>query len=94
MLIERAKQLNSLAQQVESAFLTSLQMRDQEAYTLFKARQELGLARAGVRLQDMRVKEAESGIKLAELQTRRAQIQLETYEAWIDEGLLQLKRLW
>jgi hypothetical protein len=91
ILIERAKQLVGLAQQVESAFLSALQQRDQEAYTLLKARQDIRLARAGVRLQDLRVREAESGVRVVELQRQSAEIRAETYQEWIDTGLLQLE---
>ena len=54
-LIDRAKHLVTIAQQVESAYLTALERRDTEAYNLFKASQDLGLAQANVQLQDLRV---------------------------------------
>ncbi|MCK6693441.1 MAG: hypothetical protein L6Q97_15255, partial [Thermoanaerobaculia bacterium] len=41
VLIERAKQLVQIAQQVESALLSALQQRDIEAYNLLKARQDV-----------------------------------------------------
>src|SRR5262249_48842213 len=50
-LIERAKQLVTLSQQVETAFLSALQQKDTEAYNLLKARQDLDLAQANVTLQ-------------------------------------------
>ncbi|MFX1475552.1 MAG: neuraminidase-like domain-containing protein, partial [Promethearchaeota archaeon] len=87
-LIERAKQFIQVTQQVENAFLSALEKRDAEAYTLLKARQDRQLARAGVRLQDLRVRVAEGEVKLAELQKDRADIQAETYQQWIDEGLI------
>ena len=70
VLIERAKQLVTIAEQIEAAFLSALEKRDAEAFTLLKARQDMELSRAGVRLQDLRVREAEGGVKLAELQQR------------------------
>ena len=87
-LIERAKQLVQLAQQTESAMLSALQMRDSEAYSLMKARQDVEHARASVTLQDLRVSESEDEESLAELQRDRASIQLKTYEEWIDRGLI------
>jgi hypothetical protein len=79
VLIERAKQLVSLAQRIEAAFLSTLEKRDAEFYNLIKARQEARLARAGVLLQELRVREAEDGVKLAELQRERAEIQENYY---------------
>ena len=88
VLIERAKHLVQLAQQVESNLFAALQQRDAEAYTLMQARQGVQLARAGARLQDLRLKEAEDSVMLAELQKVRAEIQMNQYEQWLSEGLI------
>ena len=77
MLIARAKELAQQAAQVEAAFLGAAVQRDQAAYTLHKARQELTLAQAQVRLQALRVTDASNAVKLAQLQQQRAVIQLE-----------------
>jgi len=45
------------------------------------------LARAGIQLQDLKVKEAEDGVKLAGLQQQGAQIQVDHYQSLIDNGL-------
>lgn len=87
VLIARAKELVQQAAQVESIFLGTMVQRDQASYTLHQARQELTLTQAQVRLQTLRVTEANNGIKLAELQERRAVIQLTTYQEWISRGL-------
>jgi hypothetical protein len=79
-LIERAKQLVQLAMQVEAVLLSALEKRDAEAYSMLKARQEVRLARAQVRLQDLRVKEAQDGVTLAELQQDRAEIQFKHFD--------------
>lgn len=92
VLIERAKQLVSLAQQIEAAFLSALEKRDAEFFQLLRARQEVRLAHAGVRLQELRVKEAEDGVTLAKLQRERAQIQVDHFNGLISGGLLQLER--
>jgi hypothetical protein len=92
VLIERAKQLVGLAQQIEAAFLSALEKRDTEFYQLLRARQEMHLANASVRLQDLRVREAEGGVRLAELQRDRAQIQLAHFDGLLSEGLILLEQ--
>jgi hypothetical protein len=87
VLIERAKLLADLARQMEAAFLSVLEKRDAEAYSLLQARQDQQLARGSVRLQELRVREAEDSIALGELQRERAQTQSETYGEWISAGL-------
>ena len=39
-----------------------------------------------MRLQSLRLTEANNGVKLAELQEQRAMIQLTTYQDWISRG--------
>jgi hypothetical protein len=86
-LIERAKQLVQLAAQMEAAMLAAIEKEDAEKQALLQAKQQLSLAQAGVQLQELRVNEANDGIALATLQQQRAQIQKDTYTAWIDAGL-------
>jgi|GEM_PF-746717 len=88
-LIERAKQLANMAAQIEGAFLAALEKRDIELYNRLKAKQDLQLARAGVKLQNLRLRQARDEVKLAELQRESAQIQAETYHEWLDAGLNQ-----
>lgn len=78
-LLERAKQLVAHAQQLEAALLAALEKRDLEAYNLLKARQDVGLARAGVRLEELKGVEAQASIVLAQLQKTRAQ---DTVDHW------------
>lgn len=87
VLIERAKQLVTIAQQVEAAFLATLEKRDAEAYNLLRARQDSELARAGVRLQDLRLSEARGGVTLAQLQRERSVSQQQYYQELLAEGL-------
>jgi predicted transglutaminase-like cysteine proteinase len=47
--------------------LGTLEKGDAEAYTLLKARQDVRLAQAGVRLQDLRVQVSKNGEQLVEL---------------------------
>ena len=87
VLIERIKQLVQLAGQIEAAMLSALMQRDVLAYDLLKTRQELSLAQASVRLQSLRLTEANNAVTLARLQKRRAESQLTTYQAWITAEL-------
>jgi hypothetical protein len=87
ILKDRAKELVQAAAQIEAEMLAALEKGAVERYTMLKARQELGLAQAGVRLQSLRVTRADHGVKLAELQQERASIQVKTYEEWIAKGL-------
>lgn len=88
VLIERARQLVAMAQQMEATYLSFLEKRDQEAYSILRARQDLGIARANVTLQDLRVTEAEDGKDLASLQFDRTEEAFEHYNYLIQEGLL------
>jgi hypothetical protein len=92
VLMERAKQLVNIAQQVEEAFLAALEKRDAEVYNLLRAGHDLRLAEASVELQDLRVAEARSGVKLAELQQALAETQRDTYQGWLNAGLNQWER--
>jgi hypothetical protein len=88
VLVERARQLVGIAQQMEATFLSFIEKGDAERYHMLKARQDARLARAGVHLQDLRVQESENGVALAELQRQRASIQLEHFDQLIVSGLL------
>lgn len=91
IIIERAKQMVSLAQQVEAAFLSALEKRDAEFYNLMKARQDIRTTRTGIRLQDLRIKVAEGEVKLSEFQKDRAQIQADHYKNLLDQGVSSLE---
>lgn len=86
VLMERAKQLVGIAQQIEAAYLAALEKLDVENYGLTKARQDLSLSSATVDLQGLRVTEAFDGIGLAQAQTNRSQVQLDHYTDLIDAG--------
>jgi hypothetical protein len=93
VLIERAKQLAQLAQQAESAMFEAIQMGDAERYSALKARQDLALAQAGVKLQTLRIHEAQSGIVLTQLQQERAQIEIDQYQEWLSAGMNTFEEL-
>jgi len=86
-LIERTKQLASIAQQVEQAYLAALEKRDAEAYNVLKARHDLALANANVRLQDLRATEAADSIVLAEVQRERADVQVQEYQVLLNNPM-------
>ncbi len=86
VLIERAKQLIGICQQVEAAYLHALERTDAENYSLLEAGHALDLAKANVDLQDLRVIEARDGEELANRQKSRAEEQATTYGRWIAAG--------
>ncbi|MBS1581141.1 MAG: hypothetical protein JST66_02970, partial [Bacteroidetes bacterium] len=86
VLVDRAKQLVSMAQQVESAFLSTLEKLDAERYALLRAEQDIESTKAGVKLQDLKMTEANDGVKLAELQRDRAVIIRDHYADLLDRG--------
>ncbi|MCF6249734.1 MAG: Ig-like domain-containing protein [Methylococcaceae bacterium] len=91
-LIERAKQLVTLAQQIEANFFAALEKRDAEAYTLLNAQHDVQLSKETVELQDIRIKEADSNIELMTLHQDRAQTQYDKYDEWINAGANQYER--
>jgi hypothetical protein len=90
-LLERAKQLAQLSGQMEAAMLSAIERSEAEAYNLLKARQDLHLTRAGVQLQDLRIREAQDGVKIADLQQQRAQIQVNHFDKLLNEDLSALE---
>ncbi len=87
VLIERAKQLVSQAEQLESQFLSTLEKEDAENYNQLRAKQDLQTAKATVKLQDMRVKQAQNEETVADLQLDKVQFVRSTYDNWINAGL-------
>ena len=86
VLVDRAKQLVGMAQQVESAFLATLEKLDAERYSVLRAEQDIESTKAQVKLQDLRMTEANDGVKLAELQRDRAVITFDHYDELLDRG--------
>jgi hypothetical protein len=86
-LIERARQLAQLAQQIESALLSALTQKDAAAYSLLQARQHMQLARSELTLQDLRVKQSQDELSLAGIQQQRALFQVEHFSALLNADL-------
>lgn len=87
-LLTRSKELVNLARQIEADFLQALERRDQEAYQLRRARQDVELARSGVRLQDLRLEEARDRVTLSRLEQDRSEIRLDHYSELLEQGLI------
>jgi hypothetical protein len=88
-LIRRARELTAMASQMESGMLRAMESAETEKFARFKAEQELTLAVANVQVHEARITEAGHDITLAQMQQRRAQIQAQTYQQWLDDGLNQ-----
>ncbi len=88
VLVDRARQLVGMAQQVEAAFLSTLEKLDAERYSQLRAEQDVATSKANIKLQDLKVNEANSGVDMAELQRDRAVIQSRYFNDRISEGLI------
>src|SRR5690554_4870508 len=87
VLIERAKQLVGMAQQLESQFLATLEKEDAERYSLLKARQDLQTAKSTVKLQDLRMRQANNERDLAGLQLDKVEFSFDHFEGLISAGV-------
>ena len=92
VLVERAKTLVGIAQQVETAYLSALERRDGENYALLLAGRDLQVAAGQLVAQDLRVEVAATGVAQAGLQRDRAQLQFDTYDGWLSGGLNDAER--
>ena len=68
VLIERAKQIAQQAQQMESLFLAALEKEDAENYSQLRARQDLETAKGTIKLQDLRISQANDERGIADIQ--------------------------
>jgi hypothetical protein len=91
-LIDRAKQLVSLAQQIESSFLAALEKQDFEKYTDLKAQQDLQTAQGNVQLQNLQVQQANDNVTLASDQQKRSGIQVNHYNDLLNSDILTLEQ--
>jgi len=86
-LVERAQQLVDLARQMEASMLNFIESADRARYDELKARQDMSLTMAGVRLHDLQLSEAVNGITVAEIQRNRASATTRHYRELMTEGL-------
>lgn len=80
-LIEKARQYVDVAQRIGSLLLQALQNSDAEGFAQLKARHAIELADATTELRRLGRKEAEDGVKIAGLQSDRADDQAKFWEA-------------
>jgi len=92
-LVDRAKQLVTLAQQIEGSYLASLQKGDDEAYSALRASQDLESANASAKLEKLKVTEANDSVTLAFDQQQRAQIQVNHYNDLLSSDIVLLETL-
>jgi len=90
-LIDRSKQLVTVAQQAEGSYLGALEKSDNEQYNDLKAQQDLAVANANTTLQDRMVTEASDGVTLASDQIDRANIQVKHYNDLISSDIIGLE---
>ncbi|HYJ87893.1 MAG TPA: neuraminidase-like domain-containing protein, partial [Pyrinomonadaceae bacterium] len=87
VLGERAKQLVSIAQQVESSFLSTMEREEAERYSRLQAGHDLQVAKSTVSLQVLKITDADLALQTAHLQQEKTRIQADYYEDRISEGL-------
>lgn len=87
VLLDRAKQIAQQAQQLESLFLAALEKEDAENYAQLRARQDLETAKATIKLQDLRIRQANSEKSLADLQLDKVVFIQNHYDGLIAAGL-------
>jgi hypothetical protein len=86
-LADRARQLATLAQQLEAEYLSALEKYDAGAYRRFEADKALDLARAGVTTRALQLQEAGTAASLAQAQKDRASLQSGRYDSFISGGV-------
>jgi hypothetical protein len=92
VLIERAKQIASQAQQMESLFLAALEKEDAANYDQLRARQDLQTARATIKLQDLRITQANDEKGVADLQLDKVTFIETHYNSLIASGINDYER--
>jgi hypothetical protein len=85
-LVERAERLVDLARQIEQSMLSAIEAGERARYEELRARQDLALARGGVRLRELQLVQADDGVRAAELQRDRAASAAEHYRDLMAEG--------
>ena len=91
-LIDRAKQIVTLAQQTESAYLSAMEKGANEAYTALNAQQDLESANAAVKLESLKVTEANAQVSLADEQANKSTIEVKQITDLLDSDIVDLER--
>ena len=87
VLLGRARQLAQTASQLEAQMLSALEKYDDQSYRLLKARQDLGLAQATVKLHVLRVSEAGDRLTLSKLQKSRVDDQIAYFQELLSKPI-------
>jgi peptidoglycan hydrolase-like protein with peptidoglycan-binding domain len=90
-LIARAQQIVLLAQQAESAYLNAMQQGANEAYTALKAKQDLESANAAVKLENLKVTEANDQVSLAQDQANKSKIEVSNINDLLYSDIVDLE---
>jgi len=86
-LLERAKVLVSQSQQLESIFLSTLERIDVESYGILTAKQNIETSTAKLKLQDLRINQAQSEKAVIERQIEKTQFAKQHFNDLISDGL-------
>lgn len=86
VLMERAKQLVALAQNLEAQYLSALEKRDGEAEKVLGQRGNVAVLFESVSLRELQKTEAFDGVVLAQQQQSRSQLLRDRYAGWIAAG--------
>jgi uncharacterized protein YjiS (DUF1127 family) len=87
-LLERAKQLTSLAQQMENGMIMAIEKFDNERFILQNTKQQFELSKANINLGAIRTRLAQGEVKLANLQLDKATFQYKHYNSLVNRGEL------
>src|SRR5262249_42225601 len=91
-LLDRAKQLTSTAQQIETEYLAALEKYDNAAYREQDGKNGLQVAKQNVTVANDRVAEAGQAVTVANAQKTRADDLAASYKDRIDNGLNQYEQ--
>jgi Tc toxin complex TcA C-terminal TcB-binding domain/Concanavalin A-like lectin/glucanases superfamily len=86
VLMERAKQLVAIAQNLESQYLSALVQRDEGEGRVIDEQGGKAIANESVNLRELQKTEADNGIKLSTAQRDRSQLLKDRYSEWIAAG--------
>lgn len=91
VLMERAKQLVAIAQNVEAQYLVALEKRDNEAEKVQREKGNEAIANETRSLRLLQQAEAQNGVALSQTQKSRSQILRNRYAQWIAAGQNQFE---
>lgn len=92
-LLDRARYLASVAQQLESSMQASIEKEEENNYSLMRAKQDVRLEQANVKLQSLRLKEADDSLELAEKQKERSRFSSDHFESLLMHDISALEDL-